>query len=547
MSASVALDASLNLNIQQTALSVELDAYDEVTIRHDARALPEAQRAMWRLLQDVAETVEELYSLQLHPQSLEWRDKVKAEGSALDVRLVTRHRLPWCAANTLPVCAALPSLPPRSVADGLWGGSGLTARQVESLSREINGMELLSPFTVVTKRPDGGFEAVSYARSELLGPKMARLHALLEQVAGIVDSKSLASFLRSRAQSLRADEPFPYDESDLQWLAVDGDIEMTVGPYESYDDPHGFKAMFTFIAGRRNTKVEAEAERFATELREAEEALGLIVGEPIRDPRVPMVLPIIRAVDAWLVSGQARCPTGALSAYHLPNRGAAAEAGRGKKVLLTNHLEVLSRGLSHMARGVLGESGARGHSFEAAILGALFHEFAHGIGPGPSTRVRTATERDILLGQALGPEALSFEELKAMVVAVWLAEHFATLGKLSSDQVEGLRATAVAQAFELSTYPSSEPHARAAAAFFHALEKRGALVRDEGKRQVRVVADAWGGAIESMARELLISLLRADKAGLRAWRADSREMRDLAFRAQAGHRPASLVYAIDGI
>jgi hypothetical protein len=388
---------------------------------------------------------------------------------------------------------------------------------------------------------------VSYARSELLGPKMVRLHTLLEQVAGMVDSKSLASFLRGRATSFRAEEPFPYDESDLQWLAVDGDMEITVGPYESYDDPHGLKAMFTFVAGRRNAKVEADAERFAADLREAEDAIGLIVGEPVRDPGAPMILPIIRAIDAWLVSGQARRPTGALSAYHLPNRGAAVQAGRGKKVLLINHLEVLFRGLSHMARGVLGESGARNVSVETAILGALFHEFAHGVGPGPSTRVRTAAEKDILLGQALGPEALSFEELKAMVVASWLVEHFGFLGKLSADQVQGLRAMSVAQAFELSTHPSNQPHARAAAAFFHALEKRGALTRNEGKTQVRVVADVWGSTIESMVRELLRSLLRADKASLRGWRADAGEMRDLAFRAQSGHRPASLVYAIEGL
>jgi hypothetical protein len=539
--------APLELKLRETAIRAEVEAYDELFIRHDAAPLSEVEKSFWRALRDAAELVEKLYSLQLHPRSLEWRDAIMAEGGQLEKRLVTRNRVPWCLSNPLPVCTAIAQAPARSQGDGLWGGSGMTSQQVEVLAREINGIELKSPFTVVKPMPDRGFEAMSYARSELLGPKMRQLAAALEQAASAAASPSLAAFLRSRAASLLADEAFPYDASDLDWLAVEGDTEVTVGPYEAYDDPHGIKAMFLLVAGKRDERVEAQSAPLLSELPQAEEALATLVGMPLRDPSVPLMRPVIRAVNAWLVSGQARRAAGALSAYHLPNRGAAVDAGQSKKVLLVNHIEALAQGLANTARGVFGEAIARRVDAGSAVQVAWLHELAHGLGPAPASQVMTADGKSITLQQALGKDALFLEELKAMAIALWLVERSVDQGWTSAGEADSQRAAAMAQAFDLLTYPPHDPHARAAAALLEALERRGALSKAAAQGERRLVPEMWRSSIDALCQTVLKGLLHADTVTLRGVRAQAQQLLVLSRQTHENHRPVTLSYVIEGL
>lgn len=533
---------------RQELLRAELDHYDEVILRHDATTLAEKDKAMLRALRQASKVIEELYSLQLHPRSLEWRDQARVSGNELDQRLIARGRVPWCLDNANPSCAAIAAPPPREFGSGLWPTPPFEDTQFAELSRQINGLELLSPFTVVRRAPGRGFEAISYARSELLGPKLTKLAGILDQAATFASDKSLAQFLRRRAASLRADDAFPYDESDLDWLSVTGDYEVTIGPYETYDDPRGLKAMFALVVGRRAPNLTGEISRLSTALPKAEEALAVLLGEPLREPGTAAPpTPVVWAVDAWLVSGEARRAHGALAAYHLPNRGRAAAQGRSKKVVLINHLKALNPGLVHTARSVLGEAAAQRISAEAAAVNALLHELAHGLGPSPASQVTTRDGKSIGLAQALGHDALALEELKAMTSALWLTEFALEQGWSTPEQTDSRKAAAMAGFFETLTYPQTDPHARAAAALLSFLEKEKALVAADDLEQLRLEPSTWKGALDSLCQQLFGGLLHAESKALRALLVEAPRLRASAAKAQRGHRPVTLDYAIDGL
>jgi hypothetical protein len=329
---------------------------------------------------------------------------------------------------------------------------------------------------------------------------------------------------------------------------LEGDTEVTVGPYEAYDDPHGIKAMFLFVAGKRNESVEAASAPLVAELPQTEEALATLVGKPLRDPSVPLVRPVIRAVDAWLVSGQARRVAGALSAYHLPNRGAAVEKGHSKTVLLVNHIEALAQGLVHTARSVLGEAIARRVNSDGAVAVAWLHELAHGLGPTPASQVMTTDGKSIVLQQALGQDALFLEELKAMAIALWLVERSLDQGQIGAVQADSQRAAAVAQAFELLTYPPADPHAKAAAALLADLERRGALSKGAAPGEHRLVPEMWRSSVDALCQTVLLGLLHADTVTLRGLRAQAHQpLRARSSQTHESHRPVTLSYVIDGL
>ena len=117
---------------------------------------------------------------------------------------------------------------------------------------------------------------------------------------------SLRKFLESRAAAFTSDDPYPYDDSDYDWIALQGDWEVTVGPYEVYKNPRQLKALFEMYIGREDKKLTADLVRFKENLQEMENSLGGLVGKDVYqsrklDPRISL-----RVADIWMASGDGR-------------------------------------------------------------------------------------------------------------------------------------------------------------------------------------------------------------------------------------------------
>ena len=58
--------------------------------------------------------------LQIHPENLQWRQRIAASGTEIEKKMFERYQMPWCGDNPSPGCTALADAPPKAVGHGLW-------------------------------------------------------------------------------------------------------------------------------------------------------------------------------------------------------------------------------------------------------------------------------------------------------------------------------------------------------------------------------------------------------------------------------------------
>src|SRR5205823_8487332 len=121
---------------------------------------------------------------------------------------------------------------------------------------------------------------------------------LLQQAADLTDNASLKKFLNSRADAFHSND---YYQSDVDWMDLDAPLDITYGPYETYNDElFGYKAAFEAYVNLRDEKESAKLSKFAAHLQEIEDHLPL--DPQYRNPKLGAAAPI-RVVDEILSAG----------------------------------------------------------------------------------------------------------------------------------------------------------------------------------------------------------------------------------------------------
>src|SRR5207244_7129623 len=125
-----------------------------------------------------------------------------------------------------------------------------------------------------------------------------RVADLLRQAANLTDNPSLKKFLTLRADAFLSND---YYESDLAWMDLDAPLDITIGPYETYNDElFGYKAAFEAYINLRDEKESAKLSAFAKHLQEIED--NLPIDPQYRNPTLGAAAPI-RVVDQILSTG----------------------------------------------------------------------------------------------------------------------------------------------------------------------------------------------------------------------------------------------------
>ena len=86
-------------------------------------------------------------------------------------------------------------------------------------------------FYLIRRGDDGKLTTVPYseAYAEFLEPAAQ----LLREAAALTTNETLKDFLNKRADAFASDD---YYESDVAWMDLDSPIDVTIGPYETYED-----------------------------------------------------------------------------------------------------------------------------------------------------------------------------------------------------------------------------------------------------------------------------------------------------------------------
>ena len=358
-----------------------------------------------------------------------------------------------------------------------------------------------STVTVIRRGADGGLMAVPY--SQEYAEWLEQAAKLLREAAALARNASLKKFLALRADAFESDD---YYASDVAWMDLDAPVEVTIGPYETYeDDLFGYKAAFEAYVTVNLPKESAALGRYKERLPWLEKNLPI----PDADKNLHRGTDSpIRVVDIAFGAGEAQAGVQTV-AFNLPNDERVREAKGSKKVLLHNIMRAkYDKILIPIASQVLDPAQVKDVSFDAYFNEVLHHELSHGLGPGTITVDGRKTEVRLELKELYS----TLEEAKADVMGVYNILALIEQGDMPAALRHALEPTYVAGLFRSARFGVDEAHGQGVVAQFNYLEKKGALVTDAQGR-VHAVSEKFPGAIRDLLHDMLTLQARGDYAG----------------------------------
>lgn len=387
-----------------------------------------------------------------------------------------------------------------------------------------------SPFTVVRRDERGRLRAIPY--SEFYREDLAEAARLLREAASLTRDLALARFLASRADAFEFND---FYQSDLDWMdlgtATEGepsDIEVTIGPYEVYEDRlFNLKAAFEAFVTVRD---RAESEKLARVTRYLDEIeANLPVDDRHKNYSRGAASPI-SVVQVVLTAGDTRAGV-QTTAFNLPNDERVRAAKGSKKVLLKNVGQAKFReSLIPIARTVLDPALMRFVDFDAYFNDVLMHEVSHGLGPGIIARP-DGTKTTV--NAALRETYSAIEECKADVVGIFATLWLIERGVFPRDLLQRTMATYLAGIFRSVRFGIDEAHGRANIVEFNFLRRAGAFTHDPATGRFGVDEARFPGSIRDLARALLTLEAEGDHEGATRFLAEYGGMPDEVARALA--------------
>ena len=377
----------------------------------------------------------------------------------------------------------LPGVPPRKPLGANFYPESMTKDAFENWLAQLSPKEqeqAKSFFTVIrwreNSKPPNSLLAIPY--SQQYADNLTRAASLLHEAAGLTDNASLKNFLNLRADAFLSND---YYESDMAWMDLDAPLDITIGPYETYNDElFGYKAAFEAYVNLRDDEETAKLSVFTRHLQEIEN--NLPIDPQYRNPKLGAGAPI-RVVDQIISAGDGAHGV-QTAAYNLPNDDRVVQQKGSKRVMLKNVQEAKFRSvLLPIARRTLSQSAMVDVSFEPFFTHILAHELMHGLGPHQiKVQGRDTTPREEL------KELYSaIEEPKADVTGLFALQYMMDhakemgLGKaLPSDAAaqRQLYTTYLASAFRTLRFGLNDAHGRGMAIQFNYLMDKGAFLQN---------------------------------------------------------------------
>ena len=491
-----ALAASPSRLIIAPNLPARLAKLPATAIDYERSLLDARETAALKELIEASRPVGEIFLRQVSTENPEVRERLEAElrenapGAADALALFKIHAGPW---DRLDANAPFIGTKPRPPGAAFYPAD-MTKEEIETWLRKHPGdrSAFEGLFTVIRRSPSG-LAAVPYSREYRPFLEPIALH--LRKAAATTGNASLRSYLTKLSKSLLADD---YYASDLSWMDLDSEIEFILGPYEVYEDQlFNYKASFTAFVTVRDREESAKLAVYAKHLPDMERNLPIPDEHKNFDRKFESP---IRVVQEALTAGDTRGGV-QTAAFNLPNDERVRRARGSKKVLLKNVMEAKYRVAGKpIAERFLEPAQLASVTFDAFFNQTLFHELAHGLGPGviagPDGR---KVEARILLKERYS----TIEECKADVVGMWILLQAIDNGWITSVDETALAVTVSALFFRSIRFGVDEAHGGGTAVQWNWFREKEAVVPAEGGR-FRVAVPRFREAVRSLARELLL-------------------------------------------
>ncbi len=487
-----------------------VEAFAPVALEADLSELPERERAALDKLIEAARHLDPIFDVQAYQGNPKLREALAAdtspEGKA-KLRLFDIMRGPWDRQEHHRPFATDVERPP----GGGFYPADLKAEEfrawVDAHPADRAAFESLT--TVIRRQAD---DLVALPYSQVYAEHLEPAAEAMREAAKLTSNRSLKKFLKSRAKALLSDD---YFQSDKDWMDLDAPIEVTIGPYETYEDELlGLKGAFEAFVTISDEEASADLERFKARLADMEQHLP--IDDSLKGTR-GLESPI-RVVDLVFSSGDARKSVQTI-AFNLPNDERVRAEKGAKKVLLRNLIAAKFDSIMRpIGERALAEEHAADLNADAFFHQVLFHELSHSLGPAYLARTGAdGAEEKVELRVALGPAYSPLEEAKADVMGVYNLLYMIDEGELPAELRRPVMISYVAGLLRSLRFGTAEAHGKGAAVQLLYFAQSKAITHDVETNRLRVHVDALEPAIKSLTTEIVNLQALGSQPRAEAW------------------------------
>ena len=441
-----------------------------VKIKYDTSKLSSGDRKALAKLIEAAKVLNSVFLDQLWSGNRDLYQELQKDTTPLGkarLHYFWLNKGPWSDLDAH--MAFLPGVADRKPLGANFYPADMTALEFEAWLKTLSEparTEATGFFTVIRRNPDKQLTTVPFNRA--YADLLKRAAKLLREAAALTDNVSLRKYLKARADAFLDND---YYASDVAWMDLDAPLDITIGPYETYNDElFGYKAGFEAYITIRDEALTNRLHLFAARLQEIENNLPM--DAKYRNPKLGAAAPI-RVVNEVYAAGDGAHGV-RTAAFNLPNDERVIAEKGSKRVMLNNIQEAKFEAiLKPIAARVLPKAAQSELSFDSFFTHILAHELSHGIGPhqiqiGPrATSVR----------QELKDLYSAIEEAKADITGLfmlqYLYEHGLDHGPAAERQ---LYTTYLASTFRSVRFGVTEAHGKGMALQFNYLVDKGAIV-----------------------------------------------------------------------
>jgi len=327
-------------------------------------------------------------------------------------------------------------------------------------------------YTVIRRNPSRALESIPY--SAAYKPELERLAALVRDAAAATSNATLKKFLTLRAAAFLSND---YYASDLAWMDLDAPIDVTIGPYETYNDQlFGYKAAFESFVTLRDEKETARLAFYSQHLQDVEDHLP---EDPKYRVRKLGAASPIRVVNEVFAAGDGSHGV-QTAAYNLPNDDRVVQQKGSKRILLKNIQQAkFDKTLVPISKILLSPADQKDVEFESFFNWIMAHELTHGLGPHEIELGGRKTNPRLELKDLYG----GLEEAKADVTGMFALQHLMDVHAIPGgpEAERKLYTTVLASAFRTLHFGLQDAHARGQAMQMnYLLDKGGYVSRPDG-------------------------------------------------------------------
>src|SRR3954471_15997585 len=527
--------------------------YAPTELKVDTTHLSAGDRKALIKLLEAARVLDPLFMTQLWEGNNELYARLKKDRTPLGrarLKYFWQNKGPWSDPDGHD--AFLPDVPERKPLGANFYPADMTKPEFERWSEGLSkeDKEKATGFYSVIRRgspcvievpgkvkwPKDPNELVAVPYSVAYGPDLTKAAGLLREAAALTDNATLKKFLTTRADAFLSDD---YYDSDVAWMDLDAPLDITIGPYETYNDElFGYKAAFEVYVNLRDDKETEKLGFFSQHLQQIEN--NLPEDPKFRNPKLGALSPI-RVVNEVFAAGDGQHGI-MTAAYNLPNDDRVVAEKGSKRVMLKNVQEAkFNKVLLPIAAKVLSAADQKDVSFDWFFTHILAHELTHGLGPHQINIGERATNPRLELKELFS----AIEEAKADVTGLFALQYMIDhADAMKLQQVLDVKDKAAAERKLYNTYLASsfrtlrfgihEAHGKRMAIQMNWFLDKGAfVVKPDGTFAVDF--SKIKDAVSSLDHEFLTLEATGDYAGAKK------------LITEKANLPASVKKAIDGL